>query len=251
MLMAALMGGLSLGAVSCKSDPPPVKLLPNRSEPRDLVATRFHCVPNSEGNYVYDSPMEMDHYLYRNQGSADEDFLGTCGLCACVNVLRLAGVLISELEVLSFALSGLTGGQYKPILCSRGYEDSGFNGGTNALDRQAILRHFGVDSEIINLELDSEKKPADSNLELIAGYVESGKGVILSVHATVLRNNAPEGVDDIHAVTVTSTLRNKDGQLLGFYIADSDQFGTRYYPAERVKRSLTGYPMNVTRQVIR
>lgn len=251
LISSGLGMGTAYGADSVPASAPAVRLVPNRAEPRDLVVTRFHCASDGEGHYIYDSPLEMDRYLYHNQGSADMAFLGTCGLCACVNVLRLAGVLICELEVLMFARSIGSGGEPKPVLCSRYYESPEMNGGTSPLDRQMILRYFGIDSELIQLELDPEKHIADRNMDLISSFVESGKGVILSVHATVLRDNAPSGTDDHHAVTVTSTVRDKEGKLLGFYIADSDQVGTRYYPAERVKRALTGKPMNVTRQVIR
>lgn len=63
--------------------------------------------------------------------------------------------------------------------------------------------------------------------------------------------NAAFGIDDYHAVTVTSVKKSGTGDVLGFYICDSANGGTTYYPASKVKRALTGSPMNVTYPIIR
>ena len=237
------------GALLHPEPAPAPSLVPNRTEPRDLTVTRYHCTQDNRGHYVYDSPLVMDGYLYHDQGSADPEYRGTCGLCACVNIIRLAGVMITELEVLRFALGRDHFGEAMPLLCKKKKKKPGFNGGTSPQDRQLILRNFGIDSELISIQYDPDGEIADSNMELISRCVESGRGVILSVRATLLNDDPEKKDNDNHAVTVTSTVRDSNGSLLGFYIVD--QRGTQYFPADRVKSSLTGREMNVTRQVIR
>ena len=220
----------------------------NRSSPRDLPVSQFGFQTDSDGNQVYDSPVETNQYLYTMQGSANADYQGTCGLCSCANILRLSGVNLSEGDMIAYAStaqSSLYGN-----LCSTGYLNPGMNGGTSPKDRQEILSHFGIDSSVIPVY--TTGGVADQrNTRLIADAVSSGRGVILSVHADMLWKNAAVGLDDYHAVTVTSVKKNSAGDVLGFYICDSAKGGTTYYPADKMVRSLTGSPMNVTQQIIR
>ena len=226
-------------------------LAPTRNTPRDLVGTQFGMVKDTDGNLVYDSPIETDQYLYKNQGSADPAFQGTCGLCSCANILRLSGVNASEAEMIAYASQTKDPNSFNGMLCATGYSDPGLNGGTSPKSRQQILDHFGIDSGIFPISHDSDGSIADSNLSQIADHVSAGRGVILSVHADVLWNDAAFGIDDYHAVTVTSVKKNSAGDVLGFYICDSANGGTTYYSAEKVKRALTGSPMNVTYPIIR
>lgn len=226
-------------------------LAPVRATPRDLAISQFGFTKDSDGNMVYDSPTEMNQYLYKTQGSADSNFQGTCGLCSCANILRLSGVNASEAEMIAYASQTRDPYSFHGMLCATGYSDSGLNGGTNPRGRQQILTHFGIDSGIFPIAHDPDGSVADSNLSQIADHVSAGKGVILSVHADVLWNNAAFGIDDYHAVTVTSVKKNSAGDVLGFYICDSANGGTTYYPADQVKRALTGSPMNVTHSIIR
>ena len=144
-----------------------------------------------------------------------------------------------------------TNGSFFGKLCSTGYADPGMNGGTGPKDRQAILNHFGIDSGIIPMNRGTGGEIDDSSIRQIADNVSSGRGVIVSVHADMLWNDAPVGIDDYHAVTVTSVKKNSAGEVLGFYICDSAQGGTTYYTADKVRRCLTGAPMNVTYPIIR
>ena len=53
---------------------------PNRSTPRDLPVSQYGFVQDSEGNLTYDSPNETNEFLYTSQGSASEQYQGTCNL---------------------------------------------------------------------------------------------------------------------------------------------------------------------------
>ncbi len=226
-------------------------LAPNRNTPRDLIGTQFGMVKDSDGNFVYDSPMETDQYLYKDQGSANPNFQGTCGLCSCANILRLSGVNATEAQMIAYASTTPNPNILFQNLCATGYADSGMNGGTNPKSRQCILQNFGIDSGIFPLEREKDGLLSDRNLTSISDYLSAGRGVILSVHADVLWYDAPVGIDDYHAVTVTSVKKDPSGNILGFYICDSAYNGTTYYTADRLKRALTGSPMNVTYSIIR
>lgn len=226
-------------------------LAPTRTTPRDLAASQFGFTKDNDGNMVYDSPTEMNQYLYKTQGSADANFQGTCGLCSCANILRLSGVNASEAEMIAYASQTKDPNSFNGMLCATGYSDPGLNGGTSPKSRQQVLDYFGIDSGIFPISHDSDGSIADSNLSQIADHVSAGRGVILSVHADVLWNDAAFGIDDYHAVTVTSVKKNSAGDVLGFYICDSANGGTTYYSAEKVKQALTGSPMNVTYPIIR
>ena len=226
-------------------------LEPTRTTPRDLAVSQFGFTKDSDGNMIYDSPTEMDEYLYKTQGSADSNFQGTCGLCSCANILRLSGINASEAEMIAYASQTRDPNSFNGMLCATGYSDPGLNGGTSPKGRQQILDHFGIDSGIFPIAYDSDGTIASSNLSRIADYVSAGRGVILSVHADVLWDDAAFGINDYHAVTVTSVKKNSAGDVLGFYICDSANGGTAYYPADQVKRALTGSPMNVTYSIIR
>ena len=223
-------------------------LEPNRSTPRDLPQTQYGFTKDSNGNLTYDSPMEMDKYLYAQQGSAYTNFQGTCGLCSCANILRLAGVNYSEKDMIDYAASTSSGNGWFQKLCTVNPLSPESSGGTNPKSRQQILEHFGISSGVFSVEIENGVA-SDAAIESIAQYVADGRGVILSVHAGVLYNGWAVR-DDYHAVTVTSVTRNKYGDVSGFYICDSN-VGTTYYSALQIKEALTGADMNVTHSHIR
>ena len=216
-------------------------LAPTRSTPRDLPATEFGFTDDGNGNQVYDSPLEMSQYLYKDQGSADSDYQGTCGLCSCANILILSGVNYGEKEVLDYAKtqSGLI--EYDPL-------NPDASGGTGPQSRREILDHFGISSGIFPIKMNNGVASQETINE-IATYVADGRGVILSVHADYLYFGRSMG-DDFHAVTVSSVVKNANGGVTGFYIADSN-IGTKYYTAQQIQNALTGNAMNVTYSHIR
>lgn len=191
---------------------------------------------------IYNTPTATGETLDYRQGKVNVilnnthilPFLGTCGLVSCVNVLRLAGRMeTTEEEVLKYALyNRLCKCTMNPYM----------NGGTSASSRQNILQGFGLESEVL-----------EATTEDIAKYVSEGRGVIISVDAGILWEDSDrEG--EFHAITVTSVKKDPDGNILGFYICDSgsgsDDFA-RYCDADFLRRSLSGYPMNVTSAIIR
>lgn len=203
---------------------------------------------------IYNTPHTTGQTLDYQQGKVAVQFPdgsvmgfdGTCGLVSCVNILRLAGRdETTEMEVLDYAL--------RNQLCYVGMT-SGDCGGTCADDRQTILAHFGVKSRIVPVH----HKPTAA-ME-IAEFVSQGRGVIISVFASVLWGYVDEPEEDdmsLHAITVTSVKKDQDNNILGFYICDSGTDHTdsyayaRFCPLDLMVKMLSGRDMNVTDQIIR
>ena len=192
---------------------------------------------DKDGNMVFDSPIETGDKLDSTQGKVN-GFSGTCGLVSCENVLRLAGIMVTENDLVAFAKSTKSerSGDY---LCSRGSIFASKNGGTGVEDRNEILAHFGLDAVSLPCDVDA-----------IAKYVEEGRGVIISVHCDQLYHGYTDG-GDLHAVCVTSVKRDKIGQLLGMYICDSNGDPSQYYYVDEIEKALSGRKMNVTTAVLR
>lgn len=225
-------------------------LQPDRANPRDLPVSQFGFTIGPDGNAVYDSPMEMNDYLYKKQGSARKIYQGTCGLCSCANILRLSGVNATEEQMIEYA-SNTTAPNSIERLCETGHMNPGRNGGTNPEGRRSILEYFGISSGLFDVEMDRAGGATQTTMNSIADMVSSGKGIILSVHADMLWHDAPYGINDYHAITVTSVKKDSAGNVLGYYVCDSAMGGTTYYSSEKLRRSLTGAKMNVTHQIIR
>lgn len=198
------------------------------------------------GSNTYDSPLETGRTLNSHQGvpvsqggEGVDGFRGTCGLVSCQNVLRMAGLDVSESDVVNYARSTHAGFLGTRRLCTINSSDAD-NGGTYASDRQAVLRHFGVDSTI-----------EDGSIDNIARYVAEGRGVIASVEANCFwgrSSNRQEG----HAITVTSVERDEySGSPIGFYVCDSGAGqNCRYVTTSELQEALYGN-INVTSQIIR
>lgn len=199
----------------------------------------FHKVANGK-NEVYDEPIETGEKLYFPQGSAYTNFAGTCGLCSCANVLRLAGVDIGEKEMIDYA--------YPAGLCGYNRFDAGDSGGTAPRDRQAILAHFGIKSSLKPVTFENERA-SDRTMTELAAYVAEGRGVIISVDAGYFYGSST-GTGEGHAITVTSVMRDPKGNILGYYVCDSN-CGTRYYNKEDLQGSMRERDMNVTDTIIR
>lgn len=228
------------------------KMRPESMYPRDLTISQYGMEQDQEGNYIYDSPMQMDHFMYKKQGSAYKNFQGTCGLCSCANILRLAGVNATEREMIDYASKTFSEQSFDGRLCTCNRLNPGENGGTSPRDRQCILEHFGIQSSIFQIEENVDGTVADINIERMADWVSKGHGIILSVHADMLWYNQDYPTrNDSHAITVTSVKKSQSGKILGFYVCDSANGGTSFYEAEKIKNSLTHAPMNVTQAIIR
>ncbi len=214
--------------------------------PRQLDKTTYGYTVDENGNRVYDHPLEQEKYLHRNQGEAyPKEFRGTCGLCASLNILRMAGVNYTEKDVVDYAKAN--------GLCSKGSSDSGHNGGTKTWQIESILEHYGLPSSKVPVPLE-HGHATQSSINNLASSVEQGKGVIISVRAYDLCPNAykPGGK---HAIVVTSVVKDSNGNIKGFYVCDSNAAKRddipNYYTAEQIRNALTGDEMVVTDSAIR
>lgn len=156
---------------------------------------------------------------------------------SCENVLRMAGLRITEEKVVDYASSTVSEST-GTLLCTT-LEHPLNNGGTNVNSRNEILNHFGVESVALPCTTDD-----------IARYIEEGRGVIISVHCNQLYYGFSEG-NDLHAVTVTSVKRDATGNLLGLYLCDSNGKPSEFYYTNEIEAALSGRKMNVTTQIIR
>ena len=223
---------------------------PNRKTPRDLPVTAYGMHENIDGDLVYDSPEELNQYLIREQGMAVREFRGTCGLCSCANLLIMAGVKVTEGDMIAYAANTESEYGFREYLCTTGDVNPANNGGTSCRDRIEILNHFGLEAGNRKMAVDNNGKVTKESIEALAQYVESGRGVILPVRASSLWGTSLE--DDLHAVTVTSVKKSTDGKVLGFYICDTGDSGTQYYDVEDICDAIVpGLPYNYTYAIIR
>ncbi len=219
-------------------------------EPRSLTKTAQTWTKGAGGTLTYNSPIETGKKLDFQQGKVN-NFLGTCGLCSCENVLRMAGVPVSEADIVKYASTTYeeTDGSFvasltRKTLCVTNSAPSS-NGGTSAATRKKILDHFGVPSYT-----------APQSVQTIADAVSKGHGVIASVHAETLYFARRPIHPDLHAITITSVQKDSGGNILGFYVCDSNAAafggtGATYYTAEEIERALSDRECNITSTIIR
>lgn len=239
--------GLFISNLETDMENDPLK--PTRKIPRDLPATQYGFSKTSTGMEVYDSPLEVDQYLYSKQGSAYDNFKGTCGLCSCANILRLAGVNIGEKEIIDYA-ANIQGGMFATKLCTVNPFNPAASGGTTPKQRQQILDYFGISSSIWNVKVDENGRTSIDTINDIGKWISEGRGVIVDVDAGLFYNS-PKNYGKGHAVTITSVEKNKYGDITAFYILDSNQ-GTVKYNAWEIQEMLRSFiGINVTSQIIR
>lgn len=218
--------------------------------PNSFACTQQYWHQETRHTKIFNRPRETGQLLNCNQGvprsaggEGVEDFLGTCGLVSCENILRMAGVQITEEEIVTYARAN--------NWCTKN-NISTKNGGTSPWDRQAILSHYGIDSRVESF----------TDVEQIATYVAEGRGVIVSTEAYTLWNGdkprfkAPT-VPGRHAVTVTSVERDTvTDEIVAFYICDSgskNSDSARRVSVKLFSRALqaVGGSINVTNTIIR
>ena len=222
---------------------------PTRKMPRDLSVSQYGFTKDTSGMETYDSPLEVGQYLYTEQGSAYDNFKGTCGLCSCANILRLAGVNYGEKEMIDYA-ANQQGGFFATRLCTVNSFNPSASGGTTPKQRQQILDNFGVSSSIFDVKTDAEGKTSIDTINDLAKWVSEGRGVIIDVDAGLFYNS-PQNYGKGHAVTLTSVEKNKYGDVTAFYILDSNQ-GTVKCNAWELQDMLRNFVgINVTSQIIR
>ncbi len=220
--------------------------------PRSLTRTAESWKKGAGNTLTYNTPIETGKKLDIQQGKV-ENFEGTCGLVSCVNVLRMAGVPITEADVVKYAsttyeentnTNAFVASLTRKTLCVTNSVSSS-NGGTSASSRKKILEHFGIPS-----------RTAPQSIETIAEAVSSGHGVIASVHAETLYFKRRPIHPDLHAITITSVQKDTTGKILGFYVCDSNAHalggtGATYYTAEELEEALSERECNITTTIIR
>lgn len=180
---------------------------------------------NNIENATYGNPLELGKILDYDQGDNDLGFNGTCGLVSCGNVLREAGIYISENDIVHFAANnGLCDITDDPNSC----------GGTTADQRAEILTDAGIPSHA----------DYNRNLEDIAKDIQDGKGVMISVNAGILWDDpSVYGTGESnHAITVTGyETDDTTGEIIGFYVCDSgrceESDSTRFIPIDEMKEA--------------
>lgn len=199
--------------------------------PRDLGMTLQPMTERPGGGKTYNTPSETGEKLDSRQGKVN-GYQGTCGLCSCENILRLAGLDISEKDVVQFAVDN--------GLCVTGRREDE-NGGTSYEGRQTLLEAFGISSSLL-----------PQSIMTIEQAVTSGKGVIISVDAGMLWKD-DRYRNGLHAVTVTSVDYAADGSIENFHICDSGYgSGNMVVSAAHLQKALAANrKMNVTHQTIR
>lgn len=154
--------------------------------------------------------------LWHEQGHNERGYQNDCALASTAEVLQDCGVPASENDIVERAVSD---GR-----CDTRSADPRENGGVYDLESvQALLADYGVDASV-------EHPPGP---DLLAEYVDSGRGVVTGVSSAELWDGRHPvdprafAYDSLgraatdHAVMVTGTLRDANGNLQGFVINDT------------------------------
>ncbi|MBR5110044.1 MAG: hypothetical protein IK099_07600 [Clostridia bacterium] len=177
-----------------------------------VLEPRLMEIPEYGEVLVGGDPFGIAGQLDDNQGDNVLNAQGDCGLVSVTNILRQAGMEVTEDEVVLAAVGNR--------LCSYSTDqDAGDNGGTNVYHRQALLSGYGIPASVYS-QWDTKKL----DLEEIAEFVEAGHGVNISVNAGYAWNE-PSYINDggsNHSIIVTGTVRDPDtGELKGLIVCDS------------------------------
>ncbi|MCR5048167.1 MAG: hypothetical protein K6A37_04310 [Saccharofermentans sp.] len=152
---------------------------------------------NPNSTKIFDHPQDVaSKGILNQQGS-------TCGLCASGTVANICGNNFTENVM--FAHAKAKG------LCSN-------DGGTTPAGRsQLITSMTGVPTDVVHVK----------NLEDLVPYVESGKGVIIPVEASIYKSDwygnynpqEPKG----HAIVLASVVRDaKTNEIIKYVVIDSN-----------------------------
>lgn len=173
---------------------------------------------DSNGNTwcVFDHPFADNSRKITQQGSAFPDdgkgggITGTCGLCASGTIINKAGGFATEKSV---AIHALQHG-----LCSNEANRAPENrGGTTPRQRVQILKDAGISSTYV----------AGVSLESISNELEKGKGVMISVTASIYKPDWYGTYSEVnrggHAIVLESPIRNpQTGAISGYIVSDSN-----------------------------
>lgn len=165
---------------------------------------------------VFDHPFSDSNRHVFSQGSAfpadgkGGGIEGTCGLCACGTIINKAGGQATEKSVAKHALQN--------GLCSnRADEAPEHRGGTTIRQQAQILSDAGL----------SASASSGCSLEGLSQIVETGRGVIISVTASLYKpewyGSYSEENSGGHAIVLESPIRDvQTGQTVGYIVSDSN-----------------------------
>ena len=163
--------------------------------------------------------------LAHPQGENIFGFEGTCGLCACQDVLHQFGRAVSENDMVLHAVENAQ------CLVS---DAPAFAGGTAAETQAELLADYGIPAHVEHA----------GSLEDLAVEIEQDRGMIAEVNYGLLWDNdaAVEDGGADHAITVTAVSRNPlTGELQGFYVNDSNPgVGGRFVHADTMELAWLG-----------
>lgn len=165
---------------------------------------------------VFDHPFSDNNRHIFSQGSAfpadgkGGGIEGTCGLCACGTIINKAGGQATEKTVAKHALQN--------GLCSnRADEAPEHRGGTSIRQQAQILSDAGLQASA----------SSGCSLEGLSQIVETGRGVIISVTASIYKPEwyGPYSEENSggHAIVLESPIRDvQTGHIVGYVVSDSN-----------------------------
>ncbi len=169
-------------------------------------------VPGMDKAFVWGEPFRLGEILDCQQGF-DNPYgaFGTCGETSVANICKIAGMNVTEPEVVEYAMEN--------DLCAK-FDPTHHGGATTIGNQIALLEHYG-------LKAHCEFAAETATPERLAKAIEGGHGVLLGLNSGILQDrgwkifNSEGKVFAGHAVCLTGTVRDMDYNLKGFYLCDS------------------------------
>lgn len=182
------------------------------------------------------NPEEKKHNLDYNQANGFSIDWGDCGIVSTLNLLRLIGYDIDESDITKVAKeNGFADyDTWNPFM----------RGGSTWEDRIALLKYYNIEAQAKYVNKYDTADSFESTVDYIAAFLESGRGVILSLNADALNGNSPNGeFKSNHVVLVTGTVRDtKTGEIIGLYVCDSsrgkEEDACRYVSADQLRKCM-------------
>lgn len=183
-----------------------------REIPHRLEAEIRTDIPGLDEAFVWGDPFRLGEILDGYQGF-DNPYgaYGTCGENSVANICKIAGMNVTEPEVVKYAMEN--------DLCEK-YDPKCLGGGTTIGDKVSLLEHFGLESHC-------EFAAETATPERLAEAIEGGHGVLLGLNSGILQDREWKVYNDQgeivagHAVCLTGTVRDMDHNLKGFFLCDS------------------------------
>ncbi len=208
--------------------------------PRSLPATNYGFTTqniNGVEMRIYDDPVGTYQNQIHQQGNSAFGMRGTCGICSCGNLLTMAGMEgMSEDAIISDAMDSSDTALTNMDIFNA---DGDHRGGTSAEDRQEILARHGLPT--YQMAMSRDRSVATARL---SEAIRTGHGVIVSVDVARFWRNGQSGG---HAITLLSV--SEDGGTFFFNDTGAGRLGS--ISARDLGAALTGYPANVTVNIIR